>query len=139
MRLGSRRTVLQTVDCTTAKLYQSEQFIDERHRHRYEVNPALVDKLEEKGLRFVGRDETGTRMEVAELCGEARHPFFVAVQFHPEFKSRPQRPSPLFLGFVLAAGNKLDSYVQRSIKATTKVSNAFNLFSRVPERVASMP
>lgn len=139
MRRGSRRTALQTMDCITAKLYQSERFIDERHRHRYEVNPAMVDRLEKNGLRFVGRDETGTRMEIAELCDERSHPFFVAVQFHPEFKSRPQRPSPLFLGFVLAAGRKLDSYIQHSIKARTKVSNTISLFHRIPERVASVP
>jgi len=139
MRRGSRRTALQTMDCITAKLYQSERFIDERHRHRYEVNPALVDRLEENGLRFVGRDETGTRMEIAELCDEGSHPFFVAVQFHPEFKSRPQRPSPLFLGFILAAGRKLDSYIQHSIKARTKISNTISLFHRIPERVASVP
>lgn len=73
---------------------QAERYIDERHRHRYEVNPALVDRIEEAGLQFVGRDETGQRMEVVEI---AQHPFFVAAQFHPEFKSRPNKPSPLFL------------------------------------------
>lgn len=71
-----------------------DKHIDERHRHRYEVNPTLVGQLESEGLRFVGKDDTGQRMEVVELNG---HPFFVAAQFHPEFKSRPGRPSPLFL------------------------------------------
>jgi len=59
MRLGARRTVLQTMNCITAKLYQKEHYIDERHRHRYEVNPELVGRLEEAGLIFVGKDETG--------------------------------------------------------------------------------
>ena len=68
--------------------------------HRYEVNPELVDQFEAAGLRFVGKDDSGTRMEIVELSG---HPFFVAAQFHPEFKSRPFKPSPLFLGLVLAA------------------------------------
>jgi hypothetical protein len=149
MRLGARRTVLQTVDCIAAKLYQSEQYVDERHRHRwvgalgfeggwvggfeggwmggclqgwvvlplrscgaavcmwvymlrrfrihptswhvdtptplthcplpcrYEVNPELVDQFEAAGLRFVGKDDSGTRMEIVELSG---HPFFVAAQ-----------------------------------------------------------
>lgn len=108
MRLGSRRTLLQTVDCIAAKLYQTEQYVDERHRHRYEVNPELVPAFEEAGLRFVGKDETGTRMEIIEL---KNHRFFVAAQFHPEFKSRPFKPSPLFLGLILAAAGKLDNYL----------------------------
>lgn len=113
MRLGSRRTLLQTVDCIAAKLYQKEEYVDERHRHRYEVNPELVPQFEERGLRFVGKDETGTRMEIVELAG---HSFFVAAQFHPEFKSRPFKPSPLFLGLILAASGRLDTYL--SGKAT---------------------
>lgn len=113
MRLGARRTVLQTVQCISAKLYQKETFIDERHRHRYEVNPDLVPRLEEAGLQFVGRDETGERMEILELTSQpADHPFYVAAQFHPEFKSRPGKPSPLFLGFILASGKRLDSYLR---------------------------
>jgi CTP synthase len=108
MRLGARRTVLQTVDCIAAKLYQADQYVDERHRHRYEVNPELVPRFEEAGLRFVGRDESGERMEIIELTG---HRFFVAAQFHPEFKSRPFKPSPLFLGLVLAAAGKLDNFL----------------------------
>ncbi|KAG2429539.1 hypothetical protein HXX76_010774 [Chlamydomonas incerta] len=113
MRLGGRRTVLQTMNCMSAKLYQKEQFIDERHRHRYEVNPDLVPKLEEAGLLFVGRDETGERMEILELCQQpSDHPYYVAAQFHPEFKSRPGKPSPLFLGFILASAKRLDSYLR---------------------------
>ena len=77
--------------------------MDERHRHRYEVNPNLVPDLEEKGLRFVGKDESGQRMEIVELKG---HPYFVAGQFHPEFKSRPGKPSPLFLGLILASSGQ---------------------------------
>ena len=111
MRLGARRTALETVDCVAARLYQADRFIDERHRHRYEVNPTLVPALEKAGLRFVGKDETGERMEIVELDASAAHPFFVAAQFHPEFKSRPGRPSPLFLGLVLAASGKLDAWM----------------------------
>jgi CTP synthase len=113
MRLGARRTLIAQ-DCTSARLYQrSEKYIDERHRHRYEVNPEMVPKLEDKGLKFVGRDETGERMEILELLDNpCDHPFFVAAQFHPEFKSRPGKPSPLFLGFVLASGRKLDAYMR---------------------------
>lgn len=111
MRLGARRTALETVDCVAARLYQADRFIDERHRHRYEVNPSMVPALEKAGLRFVGKDETGERMEIVELDAAQGHPFFVAAQFHPEFKSRPGRPSPLFLGLVLAAAGKLDAWM----------------------------
>jgi CTP synthase len=106
MRLGSRTTKLVTDDCLSAWLYGSTT-IDERHRHRYEVNPELVERLDtEGGLRFVGMDETGQRMEIVEARD---HPFFVGTQYHPEFKSRPGRPSPAFMGLVMAAaGMPLD-------------------------------
>lgn len=80
--------------------------------HRYEVNPEVVPKLEAQGLVFVGRDETGERMEILELASTPAHPFYVAAQFHPEFKSRPGKPSPLFLGFILAASKRLDGYLR---------------------------
>lgn len=110
MRLGSRRTYFQSADCITAKLYQKEvDYVDERHRHRYEVNPAMVENLEQGGLLFVGKDEKCERMEILELPG---HPYFVGVQFHPEFKSRPGKASAVFLGLVLAASGQLDSYLK---------------------------
>ncbi|KAB2068656.1 hypothetical protein ES319_A08G046500v1 [Gossypium barbadense] len=110
MRLGSRRTLFQTPDCVTSKLYCNPYYVDERHRHRYEVNPDVIGVLEEAGLKFVGKDETGKRMEVLELPS---HPFYVGVQFHPEFKSRPGKPSALFLGLILAARGKLEAYLTR--------------------------
>jgi CTP synthase len=100
MRLGSRRTILAP-GSTASALYGNAQFADERHRHRYEVNPELVPLLEAKGLKFSGKDTSGERMEVVELDSK-EHPYFLAVQFHPEFKSRPQRPSPVFLGLLEA-------------------------------------
>ena len=72
----------------------------EHHRHRYEVNPDMIEALEEAGLKFVGRDPEGQRMEIMELDG---HPFYFGTQYHPEFKSRPNRPSPPFLGLLKAA------------------------------------
>jgi CTP synthase len=92
------------------RLYNNADFIHERHRHRYEVNPEYVDRIHEGGLKLVARDETGERMEVAELPG---HPYYVGVQYHPEFKSRPLRPSPPFYGLVLAAVGKLDEYLAK--------------------------
>ncbi|XP_020208399.1 CTP synthase [Cajanus cajan] len=103
MRLGSRRTYFHISDCKSAKLYGNARFVDERHRHRYEVNPDMISQLENAGLSFVGKDETGRRMEIIELPG---HPFYIGAQFHPEFKSRPGKPSPLFLGLITAACEK---------------------------------
>jgi len=101
MRLGARETVLKK-GSISHRLYGKEKVM-ERHRHRYEVNPKLVPRLEEAGLQFVGRntDTSGERMEVVELS-EEKHPFFVAAQFHPEFTSRPELPNPLFLGLLQA-------------------------------------
>lgn len=92
---------LLTAGTIASKLYGGVESVSERHRHRYEVNPSLVSSLEEKGLLFSGKDLTAQRMEIVELDA-AQHPYFLAVQFHPEFKSRPQRPSPVFLGFLQA-------------------------------------
>ena len=100
MRLGSRPTLWQVDDCKIKRLYGDGDSVDERHRHRYEVNPDIIDDIEQAGLRFVGKDETGQRCEIFELDG---HPYFVGVQYHPEFKSRPGRPSPPFLGLLMAA------------------------------------
>ena len=76
----------------------------ERHRHRYEVNPDKVEAIEKAGhgLIFSGRDDQGVRMEIAELP-RSEHPFYFGTQFHPEFKSRPNRPSPPFYALVVAA------------------------------------
>ncbi|KAF8395952.1 hypothetical protein HHK36_019908 [Tetracentron sinense] len=111
MRLGSRRTYFQVTDCKSAKLYGNASFVDERHRHRYEVNPDVIAELENAGLSFVGKDESGHRMEIVELPS---HPYFVGVQFHPEFKSRPGKPSALFLGLIAAACGQLDTVLQKS-------------------------
>lgn len=106
MRLGSRRTFFQAMDCKSAKLYGNRGFVDERHRHRYEVNPEMVGRLERAGLSFTGKDITGRRMEIVEL---RNHPYYIGAQFHPEFKSRPGKPSALFSGLIAAACGQLDS------------------------------
>jgi len=100
MRLGARRTQLTRPDCKSCKLYGDQLAFDERHRHRYEVNIEYVPELEAKGCEFVGRDIKGERMEIFELQG---HPFMVGAQYHPEFKSRPLKPSPLFYGLICAS------------------------------------
>ena len=76
--------------------------VSERHRHRYEVNPAYIARLEKAGLIFSGCSPDGGLMEIAELP-KSKHPFFLSTQFHPELKSRPMQPHPLFLGLVKAA------------------------------------
>ncbi|KAG5108116.1 hypothetical protein JHK84_045023 [Glycine max] len=124
MRLGSRRTYFQTKECKSAKLYGCKSFIDERHRHRYEVNPDLVACLENAGLSFTGKDETGQRMEILEL---PNHPYFIGAQFHPEFKSRPGKPSPLFLGFIGAACGQLDAVLQRSSIVDNSLSKGVDI------------
>jgi CTP synthase len=98
MRLGAQPVVIEKGSLTES-LYGAAQ-ISERHRHRYEVNPEYIERLSEKGLSYTGKSPDGRRMEVLELPG---HPFFIASQFHPEFKSRPQRPAPLHHGLVKAA------------------------------------
>ena len=82
----------------------------ERHRHRYEVSPAYISQLHEKGLHFVGKDSRGERMEILELKD---HPWFVAVQFHPEYLSRVLRPSKPYLGFVASAAGCFDKVERR--------------------------
>ncbi|XP_020572782.1 CTP synthase-like [Phalaenopsis equestris] len=110
MRLGSRRTFFQDSTCISSKLYGNSSFVDERHRHRYEVNPDMVGKLEIAGLKFVGSDESGKRMEILELAG---HPYYIGVQFHPEFKSRPGKPTAVFLGLILAATGQLQAHLNK--------------------------
>ncbi len=103
MRLGTYKALLK--EKTLAhKAYQSLN-IDERHRHRYEVNPEYVAKLQRKNLQFSGTSPDGTLMEICELP-TSTHPFFLAVQFHPEFKSRPFTPHPLFKAFISASIKK---------------------------------
>ncbi|KAM4700545.1 CTP synthase 2 isoform 1-T1 [Discoglossus pictus] len=117
MRLGKRKTVFKTNDSVLRTLYGNTDFVEERHRHRYEVNPELTQQLEEKGLNFVGHDTEGQRMEIIELRG---HPYFVGVQFHPEFSSRPLKPSPPYLGLMLAASGKLNTYLQNGCKLSPR-------------------
>jgi CTP synthase len=100
MRLGAYPAVLAE-GSLVRKLYGAE-VVSERHRHRYEVNNAYRDALEEAGLRCSGLSPDGRLVEFVELAREV-HPYFVATQAHPEFLSRPTRPHPLFSGLIAAA------------------------------------
>jgi CTP synthase len=84
----------------------------ERHRHRYEVNTRYRTKLEEAGLRCSGTSPDDRLVEYVELAPEV-HPFFLATQSHPEFKSRPNRPHPLFAAFVRAAAERAEGRAPR--------------------------
>ncbi len=98
MRLGSYPCVLKPG--SLAERCYRQQEINERHRHRYEVNNDYLDRFREVGVVFSGTSPAGDLVEIIEL---PEHPFFIAVQFHPELKSRPTKPHPLFQGFVGAA------------------------------------
>ena len=100
MRLGSYPAVLEP-DSIVARAYQTTQ-VSERHRHRYEVNNDYREKIAESGLRFSGTSPDGRLVEFVEYPAEM-HPFVVGTQAHPELKSRPTRPHPLFVAFVGAA------------------------------------
>ena len=104
MRLGSYRAKLKK-NSLISKIYKSN-LINERHRHRYEVDKNLKSKLEKKGLIFSGLSPDGSLPETIEL---ENHPWFIGVQFHPEFKSRPFAPHPLFSSFIKAAKNNSEN------------------------------
>ena len=115
MRLGKRRTVFKHKNSKICQLYGNVDFVEERHRHRYEVNPKIVEKLESAGMKFVGQDIEGERMEIMELDD---HPYYVACQYHPEYLSRPLKPSPPYLGLILASCGKLIPYLSRGCRMT---------------------
>jgi CTP synthase len=109
MRLGSYPAVLKKGSLVEDlyKAYRPEELskdgiISERHRHRYEVNPVFHEHLQKAGLIFSGMSSQGELVEFIELP-KTVHPYFVATQAHPEFRSRPHRPHPLFAGLIAAA------------------------------------
>lgn len=118
MRLGLRPTIWQP-DSEWSRLRAlygtSTSQILERHRHRYEVNPEYIGELEAKGLTFIGKDETGVRMEIIELKD---HPWFVGVQFHPEYLSRVLEPSKPYLGFFAASAGMLEEVTKNMAQET---------------------
>uniref|UniRef100_A0A673LTS0 CTP synthase n=1 Tax=Sinocyclocheilus rhinocerous TaxID=307959 RepID=A0A673LTS0_9TELE len=117
MRLGKRRTLFKSTSSVLRKLYGDAEYVDERHRHRFEVNPELKQHFEDRGFRFVGQDLEGERMEIIEL---EDHPYFVGVQYHPEFTSRPIKPSPPYFGLLLAASGKLQNYLQKGCRLSPR-------------------
>ncbi len=108
MRLGAQPAHL--AEGSTSQQCYGQTEIEERHRHRYEFNNVYRDRLTELGLRFSGLSPDGGLVEVIEV---ADHPWFVAVQFHPEFKSKPTASHPLFAGFVEAAVARREKHKDR--------------------------
>ncbi|MBY0110714.1 CTP synthase [Patescibacteria group bacterium] len=106
MRLGSYTAELGKG--TIARDAYKKDKVEERHRHRYEVNPEYIPKLEGAGVVFSGKSPDGVLMEIAELPREV-HPFFLGTQFHPELQARPLAPHPLFTEFMKAAKNRVQS------------------------------
>jgi len=98
MRLGSQECVL--ADGSRARACYGESSVLERHRHRYEFNPEYRQQFESAGMQASGKSPSGDLVEIVEI---AEHPWFVAVQFHPEFRSKPDKAHPLFCGFLEAA------------------------------------
>ena len=98
MRLGAFKGKLKK-GSKIAEIYGDTE-ISERHRHRYEVNTAYKDRLEASGMSFAGMSPDGLLPETVELVD---HPWFIGVQYHPELKSRPFEPHPLFASFIAAA------------------------------------
>ncbi|CAD2107435.1 cytidine triphosphate synthetase, putative [Plasmodium vinckei] len=104
MRLGVKKSQIIDKDSLIYKSYDEATYIYERHRHRFEINPKYVPLLEAVGLSFVAKDSDSVRMEVCEI----KHlDFYVGVQFHPEFTSRPFKTNPIFLSFILASKGML--------------------------------
>jgi CTP synthase len=101
MRLGAQ--AVEITDGTRTHETYGEDVIHERHRHRYEVNNHYRQQIVDAGLVISGTFQEGRLVEIVEL---PEHPWFVASQFHPEFKSRPTRPAPLFREFVGAAADR---------------------------------
>ncbi len=111
LRLGAQAVELGDGTRTRA-VYGGEPVIAERHRHRYEVNNHYRDQLVDAGLVVSGTFQEGRLVEIVELPG---HPWFVASQFHPEFKSRPTRPAPLFREFVAAAKERAQTRARSGV------------------------
>ncbi len=118
MRLGTYPTKI--IDNTKAKSIYNEEIIYERHRHRYEVNNKYREELEKNGLVLSGVSPDNDLVEIIELND---HPFFMGTQFHPEFKSRPNRPSKIFYEFIKAAVNNSSEEIKDNSKIPSDIGD----------------
>ena len=111
LRLGSKKTVIADKESLAYKIYGKE-IIDERHRHRYEVNPKYIEEMEKKGMFFSGKDVDKIRMNFLEI---PNHPFFFGCQSHPEYKTNPLNPSPIFMAFILCSSKQYTKFNEYKI------------------------
>ena len=133
MRLGAWACRLKE-NSLAREIYHGAEEIGERHRHRYEFNPEFRDVLEKNGLIFSGISPDGKFVEMIELPRET-HPFFIACQFHPEYKSKPLNAHPLFVSFVRAAWENRQR--SENLKEDVTSDKQFQIESdRVQERAA---
>jgi CTP synthase len=112
MRLGEY--ACQLAPGSLAERVYGARLIHERHRHRYEFNCLYEAALADHGLRISGRSPDGKFVEIAELPG---HPWYLAVQFHPEFKSKPTRPHPLFASFIESSYRHKTAHVRSAAES----------------------
>lgn len=115
MRLGAYDCKLDK-NSLAYRIYGSEM-ISERHRHRYEFNNAYLDRMEAAGLKATGKNPDTGLVEIVEI---PTHPFFIGVQFHPELKSTPEKPQPIFVKFVEAAMAYREKKSKVNMKVTSK-------------------
>ncbi|KAL2754372.1 hypothetical protein ACRALDRAFT_2108544 [Sodiomyces alcalophilus JCM 7366] len=122
MRLGARTSHFKpgTEWSKLRAMYGGVEVIEERHRHRYEVNPEYIEQLEKAGLLVTSLDDQGVRVESVEIKD---HPFFVGVQAHPEFTSKVLNPSPPLLGLVAASAGCLDEMIEAARERTEGLAN----------------
>ncbi|KAH6657386.1 UTP-ammonia ligase [Truncatella angustata] len=122
MRLGTRSSHFKpgTEWSKLRAIYGGGDVVEERHRHRYEVNPDYIEKLEEAGLALTALDDKGVRVECIELKD---HPFYVGVQAHPEYTSKVLDPSPTYLGFVAASAGCLDEVIEQATRKKEGLTN----------------
>jgi CTP synthase len=116
MRLGLYPAKL--AEGSIARKIYDAPYVEERHRHRYEVNNVYRAQLEEAGLWFSGTSPDGRLVEYVELPREV-HPYFIGTQAHPEFRSRPARPHPMFAGLIEAAVARQDEAIAIDLAATS--------------------
>ena len=121
MRLGSWPCRLAE-NSQAMRAYGARE-INERHRHRYEFNREYEDRLKAAGLKITGETPDGTYVEICEI---ADHPWFLGCQFHPEFKSKPMEPHPLFKAFILAASEHRPRRLRAEAQAQAQAEHEYS-------------
>jgi hypothetical protein len=122
LRLGTKQTLIKDKNSLAYKIYGSD-LIFERHRHRYEVNPKFINDIQDKGMIFSGKDPNSERMNTCEI---PNHPYFFGTQYHPEFKTNPFHPTPIFYSFLLTSSKQFDKfklYVKNRLPGISEFEN----------------